>query len=422
MWAESVEATLFSWDRYTYALAEALETPGRFPDALALLRRAPQELAMMLSSQPIITTSDLCVFIVYLTRPRAYEDAQQKRQFYQVLRSLFKVAAANHLLLDWPPEHPMLRIFQGLSRTDDDDLHQLAKEAWKLGASTMDLFLDNLGPSGAPGLAASAGPSNKPRAPPELICLLDETQRRARAGYGASKPWLLESLYDLPDDLDTVQANQLEPSPVRTYHFADTTTTSSSSSTLLPLPAAATDDDDDGPQPRKSLEQSVDEMVAKILKAFIGYMPHGGGKIVSMKAFFDAHSAYGQHDKVQRLLAEKYLRTCIVAVCEEFGTHDPLVPRYLAELENALRTWGEMEKADGVVRWREELLLGGGGGGGEGGGQQWGSTPTTTTATPPPPPPSPADLGYGLQVVRRDGKVQGTYFQHAGFVAKKEPS
>lgn len=356
MWAESVEATLFSWDRYTYAVAEALETPGHFEDALVLLRRAPHELAMMLRSQPIITTSDLCVFIVYLTRPRANEDAQQKRQFYQVLRSLFQVAATP-ALFHWPPEHPMLRIFQGLVRTDDEDLHQLAREAWKLSASTMDLFLDNLGPSGAPALT-SAGPgssssssSSKSRAPPELICLLDETQRRARAGYGVSKPWLLESLYEWPEDWE------INPKTKQLERTGPTGTTSpyTNATTII---TTATNNNNDEPSPPKtsSLEQSVDDMVTKILKAFIGYLPHGGGKIVSMKAFFDAHSAYGQHDPMQRLLAETYLRRCIVSVCDEFGPHDPLVPRYLGELEHALRTWGETAKADGVVRWRRDLL------------------------------------------------------------------
>lgn len=138
MWASHVETTLFSWDRYTYAVAEALETPDRSRDAMVLLRRAPQELATMLSSQPVITTSDLCVFVVYATRPaRAYRDAQERAQFYQVLRALFRVATH---LFGWPAGHPMLRIFQGFIQTDDDDLHPLAKEAWKLGTSTMDLF------------------------------------------------------------------------------------------------------------------------------------------------------------------------------------------------------------------------------------------------------------------------------------------
>lgn len=358
MWASHVETALFSWDRYTYAVAEALETPGRFRDAMVLLRRAPQELATMLSSQPVITTADLCVFIVYMTRPgRAYRDAQERAQFYQVLRALFRVATH---LFDWPADHPMLKIFQGFIQTDDEDLHQLAKEAWKLGTSTMDLFLDNLGPSGTPFCSGSSShratyrPGTIHRAPPELICLVDETMRRVRAGYGASQPWCLDSLYHRPEGIELLVADESPPPPPaadlsrheqQQQHTPTPEQPQGSTQTNGPpsLVPAHTD-------------AAIDEMVAKICRALYEYKAKGGAKIISMKALFDAHSAYAQHDRVNRRFAEKYLRNCITAVCDEFGRHEPLARRYLAELEGALLAWGEADKAREVVRWRGELL------------------------------------------------------------------
>lgn len=330
MWTNHVESALFSWDRYTYAVAEALETPGKFQDAMVLLRRAPQELSMMLASQPIITTADLCVFIIYMTRPRAYIDAQERKQFYKVLRALFTVATHS---FNWPPDHPMLRIFQGFVRADDDDLHDLAREAWKLGTATMDVFLDDLGSSGAPCLTkASAGTQ---RASPDFICLVDETMRRARAGYHSSKPWCMDSLYNRPEVLESHEPHREQS---------------------VGIDATTPDPLNSQPAPSVTNEAPIDETVEKICWALYRYKPVGGAKIVSMKALFDAHRARAQNDPVERLFAEKYLRRCILAICDEFGKQDPLVERYLTELENALLAWGDTEKAIGVMRWREDLL------------------------------------------------------------------
>lgn len=324
IWSTYVEQALFSWERFAYAVAEALETPDRFQDVLVLMRRAPEELARMLRSEPIVPTSDLCVFIMYLTHPRLCQDAQQRKEILKVIRALLKVATN---LFDWPPDHPLLGTFHGLMNAHDEDLYALAEQGWRMGGTTTDIFLANLGPSDQSSQVCALKPVSG-TAPTELICLVDETVRRARGGYRTPKPWYLDSLYHWPEGV--------KPTPPPA---ADAT-----GAPRTPEPAL------DGPH------SPLDEIVANVCRTFCAYKPSGGTKILAIRTMFDAHSAYAPHDIVQRRLAEKYMRASILIAHDTFGPQDPLVQTYLTELEDALRSWGEMERAEAVVSWREELL------------------------------------------------------------------
>lgn len=315
---------------------------------------------MMLHSQPVITTSDLCVFIIYLTRPRAYRDAHERRQFYKVVRALFKVAAS---LFDWPADHPMLKIFQGFYKADDEDIHYLATQGWKVGSSTMDTFLDYLGPTNNSASVADI-PSTEERVQPEIICVLDETVRRARAGYLTTRPWCLNSMYHCVEELRS-PATATTPSAVEAGHTGDTGAPRAPEPEPEPEPVPARRPNHAAPASSLDWRAVADETVANTCRALNSYKPSGGTKIIAMKALFDAHSAYGAHDLVQRRLAEAFGRNCVAAVCEEFGARDPMVERYLAELEDVLLAWGEPAKARDVARWRAELLGLGLGVGGE---------------------------------------------------------
>lgn len=110
------------------------------------MRHAPEELGLLLRNQPSNVLNHFFRFLAQSIRfidPREPDGAQ----FLKVVKALIKFGVAylaqNAARLNLSVEHPLYRLFDSLTRVDDQELLQAAWKSWKIGCQSWYDMMDD---------------------------------------------------------------------------------------------------------------------------------------------------------------------------------------------------------------------------------------------------------------------------------------
>ncbi|KAJ0107913.1 hypothetical protein J7T55_007125 [Diaporthe amygdali] len=144
--------TLRAWDPYSgrwlrfSAAVQAACRDNKMNDAIAWMRHAPEELGLLLRNQPSNVLNHFFRFLAQSIRfidPREPDGAQ----FLKVVKALIKFGVAylaqNAARLNLSVEHPLYRLFDSLTRVDDQELLQAAWKSWKIGCQSWYDMMDD---------------------------------------------------------------------------------------------------------------------------------------------------------------------------------------------------------------------------------------------------------------------------------------
>lgn len=118
------------WLKFTDEIQDLLQRQN-LAGAIVQMRRAPDEIAAMVQTEPTALSVNLFMFIVKLCKHPAATHAES-RQVRMVVKSLLHFAAS--LLFPGSPgrrtSHPLQVIIKGLANAPDSDLSDIAARAW----------------------------------------------------------------------------------------------------------------------------------------------------------------------------------------------------------------------------------------------------------------------------------------------------
>lgn len=120
------------WLRFTDEIKDLMQQQN-LGEAIVQMRRAPDEVATMVKTEPTALFVNLFMYILKLCNCPAITDAES-RQFRLVVKSLLHYAAS--LLFSGSPgrqtSHPLQIIIKGLATAPDSDLSEIAARAWQV--------------------------------------------------------------------------------------------------------------------------------------------------------------------------------------------------------------------------------------------------------------------------------------------------
>lgn len=120
------------WLRFTDEIKDLMQQQN-LEEAIVQMRRAPEEVANMVQTEPTALFVNLFVYILKLCNCPAVNPAES-RQFRLVVKSLLRYAAS--LLFSGPPglqtSPPLQVIIKGLATAPDSDLSEIASRAWQI--------------------------------------------------------------------------------------------------------------------------------------------------------------------------------------------------------------------------------------------------------------------------------------------------
>lgn len=120
------------WLRFTDNIKDLMQQQN-LREAIVQMRRAPDEVATMVQTEPTALCVNLFMYILKLCSCPAIADSES-RQFRLVVKSLLHYTAA--LLSSGPPglqtSHPLQTIIKGLATAPDRHLSEIASRAWQV--------------------------------------------------------------------------------------------------------------------------------------------------------------------------------------------------------------------------------------------------------------------------------------------------
>lgn len=165
------------------------------------MHQAPEELALLLKHQPSNTLNN---FFRFLAQSIRFIDPGDPAgtQFLRVVKALIKFGAAyltqNAASRNWPPSHPLCRLFDCLASVDDHELLEAAWKGWKVGCqSWYDMMEDPTAWSANVDYLniAALGGGSVSELPSDMGDILDKTLKRYEA-EGRYSPKYLASLWN----------------------------------------------------------------------------------------------------------------------------------------------------------------------------------------------------------------------------------
>lgn len=128
------------WARFDLNFRKAVADGGcGSGEVLRCLRQAPEELTIFMHSQPVDLLSSIFKFLECLCR-HASTGIPEGRQMLRVAKSLL-LYMGNHVAcpngLNLGHDHPLVVIFQGLAKVEDDYLLETVVRSWKLSCMTV---------------------------------------------------------------------------------------------------------------------------------------------------------------------------------------------------------------------------------------------------------------------------------------------
>lgn len=298
------------WKHFAYSVKNALEEK-KFNRALVLMRQAPKQLEFWMVTQPIEMLGGLLMFLTYCARFCTTLDKWREAEFLKVMKSLMRYGdqfAASELGMALSSSHPLRRILRVLSAVDNSVFKQAVHKTWKMALDTQESMLESPGSVEAIMDWVYLNTSTKEvELPPNFEHHMDETLRNLEARYGASHPKCMELLWR------------------KAVFFIEK-------------------DEAQGVDPVLNEEHLV------IMDEIIRRGANGRPRCGAFRFFADHHRARGEKEP-----ALKNLRASINGLCEEFGEQDPLVFGFVSELKDWLLEWGDVDGAEKVDQWLEEL-------------------------------------------------------------------
>ncbi|KAF3763830.1 hypothetical protein M406DRAFT_109056 [Cryphonectria parasitica EP155] len=147
---ENMVTTSNAQDKPVYDLvisARNFIAQDKMPEALALLRKAPDQIKQLLSSN--LMTIPRCLFLLFinlLSIPGIQQLSENiKQRLNLVIKALVRYVAAlatDSTTLNWPEGHPLRRVLLNLNQADDEDLLEVLIRGYKRILLSFESFPD----------------------------------------------------------------------------------------------------------------------------------------------------------------------------------------------------------------------------------------------------------------------------------------
>lgn len=116
------------WGQFATSVQAALAEQN-LHEALVRMRAAPEEVATIIATQP---SNILCSFFMFVLQISCWRaaDACAVRQFWALLKALFRYGATLARAEGLRGEHPLMQVLQNLASVPDEEMSEVAFRAW----------------------------------------------------------------------------------------------------------------------------------------------------------------------------------------------------------------------------------------------------------------------------------------------------
>ncbi|KAJ0107660.1 hypothetical protein J7T55_010265 [Diaporthe amygdali] len=296
------------WNALAHGVRYALEQK-RLNDALVLMRRAPVILTNLIERQPVNMLQVLFMSLSYFTFG-GHLERPETDQLLIVVKHLIKYAAVFATQdKGLPGNHPLRQLLTMLTHVDENDLHQLVMEAWRVNCQSWDVLMD------------------RPRSTHAIASWIAHGEF---AGFNAM-PSNLGNIIELTLNNNAVIYGE--------YHRRTTHTLQMYSMYLTYKDRA------NGRDPYFNKE------IVAVFEDLVRRGPQGLLKADALSWLARACRARGEREQ-----SERYMRDLIEFLLEDAVHRESLARGFMNDLETWFVEWGEKQKAAELATWREQEL------------------------------------------------------------------